>query len=182
MGCFADRALMLGNFNRRISMGRTLPCLCLEQVSYMDKLHRAGRVGESVLRGQAGDNGTAIGVGACPVCSASVFIWPGMASDRRPVVLCFPSCQNCSIKRNALGAPCLRYDFCSPPAPTRSAGMVRIGVAVDVTLAVAITEASRRQALMLPRWLAADARAGCAGARPSNAVVKTALTCGFLLP
>jgi hypothetical protein len=40
--------------------------------------------------------------------------------------------------------------------------MMRTGVAVDVTLVVAITEASRRQALMLSRWLAADARVGCA--------------------
>jgi hypothetical protein len=38
--------------------------------------------------------------------------------------------------------------------------MLRTGVAVDVTLAVAITEASRRQAPMPSRWLAADARVG----------------------
>jgi hypothetical protein len=74
--------------------------------------------------------------------------------------------------RNCVG------DFCSPPAPTRSAGMMRTGVAVDVTLVVAITEASRRQALMLSRWLAADARVGCAKqGRPG----KTALV-WFLVP
>jgi hypothetical protein len=72
-------------------------------------------------------------------------------------------------------------DFCSPPAPSRCAGMLRTDIAFDVTLAVAITTASRRQALMLSRWLAADARVGCAGARPGRAVVKTALTCGFLV-
>jgi hypothetical protein len=38
-----------------------------------------------------------------------------------------------------------------------------------------------RQALIPSRWLAADARVERAGARPSRAVVRTALTCGFLL-
>jgi hypothetical protein len=37
-----------------------------------------------------------------------------------------------------------------------------------------------RRALMLFRWLAADARGEHTDARPSRAVVKTALTCGFL--
>jgi hypothetical protein len=119
----------------------------------MDKFHRAGRVGGSVLRGQATDKRDDIclgdrGMAGVPFVSQRV-IWPGMASGRCPVVLCFPSCQKLLNQENALGAPCLRCDFCSPPAPTRSAGMLRTGIAFDVTLAVAITEALRRQALML---------------------------------
>jgi hypothetical protein len=140
---------MLGNFSGRISMGRTLPCLCLEQVSYMDKFRRAGWVGLSVLRGQAGDKRDSDRGWRVSRLSASVFIWPGMASGRCPVVQFSPSCQKLPNQENALGAPCLRCDFCSPPAPSRCAGMLRTDVAFDVTLAVAITKASRRQALML---------------------------------
>jgi hypothetical protein len=43
-------------------------------------------------------------------------------------------------------------------------------------------ESSCRQALMLFRRLAANARVERAGAGPNRAVVKAALTCGFLLP
>jgi hypothetical protein len=38
--------------------------------------------------------------------SASVFIWPGMASGRRPVVQFSPSCQKLPNQENVLGAPC----------------------------------------------------------------------------
>jgi hypothetical protein len=121
----------------------------LEQVSYMDKFRRAGWVGLSVLRGQAADKRGSDRGWRVSRLSASVFIWPGMASGRRPVVQFSPSCQKLPNQENALGAPCLRCDFCSPPAPSRCAGMLRTDVAFDVTLAVAITKASRPQALML---------------------------------
>jgi len=49
-------------------------------------------------------------------------------------------------------------------------------------LLFATPNSSRRQALMSCRWLAAVARAERTDARSSRAVVKTALTCGFLLP
>jgi hypothetical protein len=124
----------------------------------MDKFRRAGWVGLSILRGQAADKRDSDRGWRVSRLSASVFIWPGMASGRRPVAWCFLSCQRLANQENALDALCLRCDFCSPPAPSRCAGMLRTDVAFDVTLAVAITKASRRKALMLSRWLAADAR------------------------
>jgi hypothetical protein len=72
---------------------------------------------------------------------------------------CFPSCQNCSIKRTHWAHP-----FCSQ-ASSRDAG-IAVGVirGCDVILLFATPESSRRQALMHSHWPAADARAERAGA------------------
>jgi hypothetical protein len=54
-------------------------------------------------------------------------------------------------QEDALGAPCLGCDFCSPQAPSRGVGMLRTGVIrrFGVTFTVEITRSSRRHALML---------------------------------
>jgi hypothetical protein len=69
---------------------------------------------------------------------------------------------------------CFWRDFCSPQArPREGAGMLRTGVIrhFDIALLFATPKSSCWQALMLSRWLAADARAERTGARPSRAVV-----------
>jgi hypothetical protein len=100
------------------------------------------------------------------------------------VLWCFPSCQNCSIKRTHWAHPV--YTLISAlrrrPGGAQECCGQTLPFAFDVTLPFAITKSSCGQALMLFRWLAADARVERAGARPSRAVVQTALTCGFLLP
>jgi hypothetical protein len=73
-------------------------------------------------------------------------------------------------QESALSAPCLRGNSCSPQSASRSEGMA-VEVTFDVTLPLAISESSFGEALMLSRWLAADARAERASARPSRAVV-----------
>jgi hypothetical protein len=97
---------MLGNFSGRISMGRTLPCLCLEQVAYMDKFRRAGWVGLSVLCGQAADKRDDICLGdrGWRVSRLSASVLSGLGWPQAGV-RCFPSCQNCSIKRTHWAPP-----------------------------------------------------------------------------
>ena len=101
-----------------------------------------------------------------------------------PVVWCFPRLSKLLNQENALSDPCLGNYFYSPQAPSRDAGMLRIDLIrrFDVTLLLAITEPSCRQALMLSRWLSGR----CTGReRRCNAKQgrhgKTALTCGYLL-
>jgi hypothetical protein len=99
----------------------------------------------------------------------------------------FPKLSKLLNQEGALSAPC------SPPAPSRGAprpaprhagagGTGRKSVTSDVTLRFATPHSSRRQALMSCRWQAAFARVERTDAKPSRAVLKTALTCGFLLP
>jgi hypothetical protein len=75
----------------------------------------------------------------------------------------------------------------SPAASRGAAGQAECRgqarpVPSDVTLLFPTPNSSRRQALMSCRWLAAVARVNRTDARSSRAVVKTALTCGFLFP
>jgi hypothetical protein len=76
-------------------------------------------------------------------------------------------------QEDALGAPCLGCDFCSPQAPSRGAGMLRTGVfrRFGVTFTVAITRSSRRHALMLFPVVGGSARVERAGAGPNRAIV-----------
>jgi hypothetical protein len=69
---------------------------------------------------------------------------------------------------------CLRVDSCSPQAP--HAGRGNAADRRDPSLLMShyrlrSPKSSRRQALILFRWLAADARVERAGARPSRAVM-----------
>jgi hypothetical protein len=81
-------------------------------------------------------------------------------------------------QEDALSAPC------SPRAPSRGARNAadRLDPSLLMSHYGLLPNSSRRQALMSCRWLAALARVEGTDARPSRAVVKTALTCGFLLP
>ena len=67
-------------------------------------------------------------------------LWPGVASGWCPVGWCFPSCQNCLIKRTHWAHPVWTRGFLlSAGAPSRGAGMLRTGVIrhFDVTLRLA---------------------------------------------
>jgi hypothetical protein len=85
-------------------------------------------------------------------------------------------------QENALGAPCLQRDFCSPQAPSRGAGMLRTGVIRHCHIFVCYTQ------VIMPTG--ADAfpvvGGGCTSrARRCKAKQgrrgKTALTFGYLL-
>jgi hypothetical protein len=105
----------------------------------------------------------------CPVSLSSGLGWPRAGVRRCGVFQIVKTAQS----RDALSAPCLWVDFCSPQSRPRGAGMLRTDVIrhFDVTLPFASPKSSWRQALMLSRWLAADARAERTGAKPSRAVV-----------
>jgi hypothetical protein len=97
-------------------------------------------------------------------------------SLRRGVL--FPELSRLLNQEVALSAPC------SPRAPSR--GARNAADKLDPSLLMShyglLPNSSRRRALMSCRWLAALARVERADAKPSRAVVKTALTCGFLIP
>jgi hypothetical protein len=63
------------------------------------------------------------GIGDCPVCHpAPVVLWPRLASASCGVA--FPKLSKLLNQEDALGAPCLRGEFCSPQAaPSRGAPM-----------------------------------------------------------
>jgi hypothetical protein len=65
-------------------------------------------------------------------------IWPGKASGWYLVV--FSKLSKLLNQEDALSAPYLRGDFCSPQAPFRGAEMLRTDVIVTVTLPFVITE------------------------------------------
>ena len=90
-----------------------------------------------------------------PIGEASAPKFCGPRFRRCPVV--FSKLSKVLNQEDALGAPCLGCDFCSPQTPSRGAGMLRTGVIrrFGVTFTVGITGSSRRHALMLSRWLAA---------------------------
>jgi hypothetical protein len=76
-------------------------------------------------------------------------------------------------QEDALSAPCFWRGFGSPHARLRGTqeccgGVIRV---FEVKLRFATPKSSGWQALMLSRWLAADARAEGTDARPSRAVV-----------
>jgi hypothetical protein len=107
-------------------------------------------------------------------------LWLGVASGWCPVGWCFSSCQNCFIKRTHWAHPVWTRSFLlSAGAPSRA--QEYCGQASSVTSVShygLLHRTSGRQALMLSRWWAADARVERMGARPNRAVVvKTALTC-----
>jgi hypothetical protein len=129
--------LLLRNFDRWISTGRTLPCLRLGLVSYMRPVLRIGERPVFLRR-------------PCPLAS------DGLGPVSGGVV--FSKLSKLLNQEDALSAPWLRGDFCSPQAPSRDAGMLRKGVISHCHITVAITGSSCWQALMLSRWLAADAR------------------------
>ena len=93
--------------------------------------------------------------------SSGCVICPGMASGRRPVV--FSKLSKLLNQESALSAPCeTAYAVISalrrrPRAAQECCAQAR-PVALDVTFPFAITDSSCRQALMLFRRLAADAR------------------------
>src|SRR6266851_4135354 len=97
-------------------------------------------------------------------------------SLRRGVL--FPKLSKLLNQEDALSAPC------SPRAPSRGARNAadRLDPSLLMSHYGLLPNSSRRRALMSCRWLAALARAERTDARPSRAVVKTALTCGFLIP
>jgi hypothetical protein len=84
--------------------------------------------------------------------------------------------------RGRTGRTLLRLLFLLSTGAHGGAGMLRTGVIrrFRVTFTVATPKSSRRHALMLSRWLAAvhELRAPVQG--QNRAVVKAALTCGFL--
>jgi hypothetical protein len=90
----------------------------------------------------------------------------------------FPELSRLLNQEDALSAPC------SPRAPSRGARNAadRLDPSLLMSHYGLLPNSSRRRALMSCRWLAALARVEGTDARPSRAVVKTALTCGFLIP
>jgi hypothetical protein len=97
-------------------------------------------------------------------------------SLRRGVL--FPKLSKLLNQEDALSAPC------SPRAPSRGARNAadRLDPSLLMSHYGLLPNSSRRRALMSCRWLAALARVERTDAKPSRAVVKTALTCGFLIP
>jgi hypothetical protein len=76
--------------------------------------------------------------------------WPGLSGGAA-----FLKLSKLLNQEDALSAPCLRGEFCSPQAaPSRGAGMLRTGIIrhFDVTLLFVTPEPSCWQALMSPRW------------------------------
>ena len=90
----------------------------------------------------------------------------------------FPKLSRLLNQEDALSAPC------SPRAPSRGARNAadRLDPSLLMSHYGLLPNSSRRRALMSCRWLAALARVERTDAKPSRAVVKTALTCGFLIP
>ena len=90
----------------------------------------------------------------------------------------FPELSRLLNQEDALSAPC------SPRTPSRGARNAadRLDPSLLMSHYGLLPNSSRRRALMGCRWLAALARVERTDARPSRAVVKTALTCGFLIP
>ena len=96
----------------------------------------------------------------CPVCTRRALSpglgWPGLSGGG-----VFPKLSKLLNQEDALGAPCLRGEFCSPHvAPSRGAPILRTSIIrhFDVTLPFASPKSSSWQALMFPQWLAAMPR------------------------
>jgi hypothetical protein len=81
----------------------------------------------------------------------------GFCSGKRRCPVVYSKLSKLLHQEDALGAPFLGCDCCSPQALPRGAGMLRTGVIrrFRVTFTAATPKSSRRLALMLSRWLAA---------------------------
>jgi hypothetical protein len=199
---FLDNGRSAPNFDRRISTGRTLPCLRPELVSYTYLSPASSKTNGTITLP------TRYGLANVPfvIQRPCHLAWEGL----RPVSggAVFSKLSKLLNQEDALSAPRLKH-FRNYSGPIRVArcgfpwekttkrpvASVCINcetayavisalhrrprgaheccgqACFDVTLPFAITESSRRQALMLSWWLAADARVERAGARPSRAVV-----------